>query len=123
MPTALDTRLAAIVVSTINRYGKSVTFTVTSGGTPNVTAGTIDGATSTDYTVKATPPYPVTEAYTLRDVTTEATSACLIAASGLAFAPAVGQTVTIDTVAWRVVSASAIYSGELVCAWELGLAR
>lgn len=121
--TELDDELLPEVLALIEELGKAVSVTVTSGGTPNVTAGTIDGATSTDYTVKATPPYPVKQAWSMRDVTTEAESACLLAGSGLPFTPAPGQTVTIDSVKWSVVSASPIYSGELVCAWELGLAR
>lgn len=123
MVTVLDTKIPAIVVSVLATYGKNVTVTVTTPGEPSADGGSFPDASSDTYTVKASPPYPVKQAYTLRDTTTSAEAAMLIAGSGLAFTPEVGNRVTIDGAVWIVESASPIYSGELVCAWELGLVR
>lgn len=122
MVTALDLTLPATALAVLTEFGKNVTFSVTSGGTNSPSTGAVTGATTTTYTVKAYP-YPYEARYVDGDVVQVGDAKLILAASGLAFTPAPGQSVTIDAAVWRVIAANAIYSGELVAAWELQVRR
>ena len=123
MVTALDTKLRPKTVELIEKYGKSVTWTVTSGGTYVPATGSTSGATSTPYTVKVTPPEPYTSKFIDGDTIRVGDALIYLAAQDLAFTPAENQHVTVDGVVWVVVRVNAIYSGDLVCLWEAGLRR
>ncbi len=70
-----------------------------------------------------TPPAPYASKFIDGDTIRAGDAQVFLAAQGLAFTPAPLQRVTIDGDVWTVVSANAIYSGDLVCAWEVGLRR
>lgn len=123
MVTVLDTKLAPKVLAIIAKYGKTVSWSVTSGATHTPSTGAVTGGTTTAHTVKVTPPEPYESKYVDGDVVREGDSRIYIAASGLAFTPAENQRVTIDAAVWTVTRVNAIYSGDLVCLWEAGLRR
>jgi hypothetical protein len=123
MATELDTLILPKVLELIGRYGKLVSFSVTTGATQNAGAGTVTGGTTTAHSVKASPPYPYESRYIDGDLVLVGDSRLYLAGSGLAFTPAPGQVVTIDSAKWRVVRVNPIYSGELVAAWEVQVRR
>lgn len=123
MATPLDNVLPAKVVEILAKYGKTVTWTVSTGGTVDASAGKIVGATETPHTVKVSPPEPYTSRFIDGDVILAGDAKVVLAAQSLAFTPAAGQKLTIDGEVWRVVAVNRQYSGELVAAWEAQVRR
>lgn len=123
MATALDLQIGPAVLAVIARVGKVVTWTVKSGGTKNPTAGTVDGVTTTNYTVKCSPPSAYEQRYVDGKLIQQGDAKLILAGQGLAFTPALGQSVTIDGVVWRVLGVDPIYSGELIAAWKVQVRR
>lgn len=123
MPTALDLKVGPVVVATLAKLGLDVSIAVTTPGAPSADGGSFPDASTATYTVRASPLYAVKNAYTMRDTTTTAQSAILLAGSGLAFTPEKGQRITVYGATWLVDEANMIPSGELIAAWELGLVR
>lgn len=123
MATSLDTKLRPKVLAVIAQYGKAVSFAVDSGGTHSASTGTVSGTSTTTYSVTVTPPAPYASKFIDGDTIRDGDALIYLAAQDLAFTPAAGQRVTIDSAVWTVTRANAIYSGELVCAWEVGLRR
>lgn len=121
MPTVLDTRIRPKVASIISDLGKPVVFRIPAAASYDPTTGESVEVSPVEYTVKATPPNPVV--IDSRDGSTvlRQTKGIILAAQGLAFTPAVGQSVLIDGVEAAVVSVSPIYSGELIAAFQVEL--
>lgn len=123
MVASIYEKLSTKVVATLEKYGRDVTFHVSSGGTVNASAGRIDGATITDYTVKASPPEQ-RNAFGAKVIAVEGRARITIAGKDLAFTPASGQRVTIDGPDWTVVGVSPLgANGALVVGWEIEVER
>lgn len=122
--TELDDVLVPAVQELLDDLGRDVTFKVADvSSTYDPTTGT--GSKSTNnYTVKATPPYPYSFGMISNDIVQAGDMRTLIAAEDLAFVPESGDVMTWDTGdVWGVVHATPIYSGELICAWEIQLRK
>lgn len=122
MATSLDTKLIPKAADLVDTYGKSVTWSVTTS-TYNPASGDVSGVAVTTYTVKVTPPEPYSERWIDGDLIRFGDAKVFLAAQGLAFTPAPGQTITIDSTVWIVVAANAIYTGESVALWEAQVRR
>lgn len=121
MTGALDTKMRAIAVSLIDRFGKSVTWTkYASTVTPSTGVVT---RTGTSYTVTITPPMGPDSSYKPTSLIREGDRLVTVAASGLAFTPTEGDELTIDAATWRVVAVQAVYSGSLVAAYTAQIRR
>lgn len=118
MTGALDTKMRALALSLISRYGQSATWSAIGGSsTFNPATGRTTEAGSS-YSVTVSPPSPV-DISLVDGSTIQATDeTVLIAASGLAFTPKIGDRVTLSSVAYRVVRVSPIFSGAQVAAYE-----
>jgi len=120
MPTELDLELLPEVLDVIQTYGRDATFTsaptayspATGAATPGTSLGT----------VKVSPP-AVDRKLMDEDLIQQGDTAVLVAGSGLAFTPAVNQTLTISGQVWGVVAVTEFHSGEQICAWGLHLRR
>lgn len=125
MTGALDTRMRALALRLIAKYGKPATWTSISAVTPNPATGTVT-RTSTNYTVTITPPSSFDPAslrtssqFSTGSVATDGEAYVTLAASGLAFVPAPNDILTFDTKAWVVFGVQPIYSGELIAAYSV----
>lgn len=124
MVTELDNELVPAVQELLDELGRDVTFKVADvSSTYDATTG--EGTKSTNnYTVKATPPYPYSDGMVSNGIVQMGDMRMLVAAEDLAFTPEPGDVVTWDTGdVWRTIRVTPIYSGELVCAWELQLRK
>lgn len=124
MTGALDTKMRAVAENLISRFGKAATWVHVSSVTPNPATGTAS-RTTTSYSVTISPPQAFDPSsmrtatqFDAGDVSTSGEVGVTLAASGLAFTPAVGDLVTIDSKTWQVVGVQPIYSGELVAAYS-----
>lgn len=117
MTGALDTRARSLALSAISRFGRAATWTVVTNSFDPSTRRS--SPTETSHAVTISPPSPF--AIELVDgVTIQASDvAVMIAASGLAFTPAIGDRVTTGSVSYRVVAVSPVASGELIAAYEV----
>ena len=123
MTTALDDELLPEVLAIIDELGKSVSVAVTTGAASVPSTGAVSEGTTTSYTVKATPPSPYESKFVDGDLIRAGDSRIFLAGQDLAFTPNAGQRITIDSDQWLAVSVNAIYSGELVCVWEVQVRR
>jgi len=121
--SSVETRLRARALSLLSRRGKTVTITIPASETYVPTTGGVTLGANQPYSVKATPPEPYESRYVNGDTIHADDMRIFIAAKDLEFTPAKGQTVTIDTLKWRIVKVSPVYSGELVALYELQLRR
>lgn len=115
--TQLDDALVPGVLSLLARLGKTAVIH-DAPATPDVATGRTSG-TPDSWTVKVSPPSSVTSEYVRGDVVRVGDVKMLLAASGLAFTPVIGQCVVFDSTNYRIVEAGPIYSGEQICAWRL----
>lgn len=118
--TALDTKIIPKVFNLVAKYGKVVTFNSRSGYTYDETEGTAT-STITSYSKKVTPPDKYDVRYVDGDLIRVGDSRIFLPAQGLEFTPARGESVIVDSESWTIIKANPIYSGDLVCLWELQL--
>lgn len=114
--TALDDALGAVIVDTVNQFGKSVSLIRVSVGTydPTTSSNTKTEATSTiKAIVEDFKPYELANG-----LATVGDKKLTVAASGLV-APNLTDYVMIDAVRYAVVSVGVNYSGELVALYIL----
>ena len=124
MTTALDTTLPPRVLEVVNKYGKTVTITVTSS-TINVALGKIASSSETTYSKKVSPPAPYKSRYIDGTMIQAHDLQCILPASGLGFTPSLSDemTVTMDSVVWSVKGFDPMYSGDDVAAYRLQLRK
>lgn len=114
--TELDDDLVPETLALIDEFGITATFAVDSGSFDPATSAWTPGVANVNR--KVSPPGP-------KQVLVEGTrvekTITYVAASGLSFTPTIGMQVTIDGRAFKLTEVTAIYSGALVCAYELRL--
>lgn len=120
MATELDADLVPEALALIEELGIIATF--------HVDAGSFNDASSvwtpalTDVLRKVSPPQAKESYGVAGDTTTTRTVPVIyVAASGLTFTPKLAMRVTIDGRDYTITDATATYSGELRCVWELRL--
>lgn len=130
MATELDNKFVPLAKSLIDRYGKSLTFTVP-GGVYNPSTGGLDNTVSpATFTVKASPPAPYRVGYSshksatpkgesYNDISRDGDMILYVAASGLPFTPVAGVGVSIGGFNWNCVDVMSIYSGESVAVYGM----
>lgn len=118
MPGALDGLATATAPALINRLGKTATLTRVTK-TQNQATGIATETTTTE-SVIITPPEPFEErrwpSLTVQDVQSVASVAAQEVAE-----PNIGDRLTIDGLVMQVVDKAALYSGNLVALWIMGL--
>lgn len=118
--TVLDIRFRKLSTDLIDRYGKSVTLTNVTTGSYNTATSSITNTTS-DTTVKA-----LVEDYSLHSSGAGFDSGLIlsgdkkfsIAAAGIT-TPKPGDSITLDSVLWKVVRVTEVWSGEQIAMYEL----
>lgn len=122
--TELDDVLVPAVQELLDDLGRDVIFTVADvSSTYDASTGESTKSTN-NYTVKATPPYPYSDRMISSGIVQMGDMRMLVAAEDLDFTPTPGDLVTWDSGdVWRTIQVSPIYSGELICAWELQLRK
>lgn len=121
--TKLDTTLPPRIRAIIARLGTTITFYYGGLGEYDHQTGDtiIAGKSAVDQ--KCTPPTPYSRRYIDGDLIQEGDMLTFVANDTLEFTPINGMRAELNSVSWFVVSVQAIYSGELVAAWELQLRR
>lgn len=123
MVTSLDTKLVPKATELLDLYGKAVTWSVTIGAAYNPASGAVTVGTTTNHSVKVSPPDPYSSRYIDGDLVRVGDARVYVAAELLTFTPAEGQTITIDSATWKIVRVNAIYSGESIALWEAQVRR
>lgn len=122
-PTTLDIKLGPKVLSIIDRFGKYVVI----GQTPNETydpdTGSVTAGVLVEYRQKVSPPDDYNNKLVDGDLIKLGDSMVLLPAKDLAFVPKIGDSVTFDSLIWKMITVKPIYSGELVVVYELQLRR
>lgn len=116
----LDVRARATAQKLLAKFGKACTLNSVVSGAYDPATGAASSV-STPYSVKAYLDSPNSEDWRGGQVV-EGDSVAIFAAQGLAVAPKVGDTLTVDTRPRLVKTVSATWSGELVALWRVGLA-
>lgn len=121
MATSADTAFRALGLSLINSYGTSSVYVHKAGGTydPNTTSMT--GATTTTATPKVFIGSP--SKADLRAGVLAEEKTCLLAGAAVDFYPKPTDTITVDGETYKVRPVTAIYSGDQVALWILGLRK
>lgn len=120
MTTALDTQFAALVPEILAEFGKDVVFTEAAvPGDFDPTTGRTTQSSPATYTVKSAPPAQYEQDYVNGNTIQQGDLRLMIAGSGQSFVPKVGQKVTFDSLVFRAVAVTPIYSGESIAAWEV----
>lgn len=118
--TRLDDKLRLTAKSQISKFGKSVTYTSVTR-TRNDTTGETEETSTVHSEILATP--PASYAISLQDGSgiQQGDVRMSFAALDLPFTPTTKDRVTFDTLVWRVIRITPIYSGELQALWTLQL--
>lgn len=122
-PTALDTRMLAKVVTIIERYGKTVIFSVYPDAAYDATTGVNTQGTASQYAKKVIPPYPVEDKYIDGDLIRAGDMLTGVAAQDIEFTPEPGVEVSIDSKTWKVIKSNPIYCNEKVVLYILQLRK
>lgn len=123
MTTALDTLIAAKVVSVLAKYGVDATFTIELARGYDPETGKSTRIDTQTHTVKATPP----AAYSIREIDGERVRASdmriYISGANVPFTLDIGQTVAISGQKWTVVAIGPVKSGDDVALYECQVRR
>lgn len=119
--TVLDTKLLPVVFNIIEKYGKTVSFGVQTGGVYDEGTRTYSGGTTTPTSKKVSPPDRFADELINGDTIQAKDLYVILPAQGLTFTPQVGWTVTVDSVVYMTIRVDPIYSGELVAAYQIQL--
>lgn len=122
--TALDTSLPPTIAAVISRLGKAATIKTASGVSYSRSTG-VGSQTPVPHSVKVTPPSQVRRGLIELGLATAADAQCTVAADGLGFTPAAGDTLTftLENEQWSILRVEPIYVGENVGAYRLILRR
>lgn len=130
MTTALDARLIPKIATIIAAKGKLVSFSVEAGATLNQLTGVPTAGTTTDYSVRVSPPaIPQGSRSTFASELAKdslASSGALefyLAAQGLEFSPKKGIRVVIDDEDWRIEALQPIRTGDDIGAYRVLVVR
>ena len=122
MSTRLDTKLVPKTKEIIDKFGKLVTLTRETN-TYNPATGDVS-STSTSVSIRVTPPREFPARYIDGSLIQIGDVEIGVPASGLTITPsAVDFTATIDSVVWKCIRATKVYSGDDVVLWRLQLRR
>lgn len=119
MSTALDLDLVPAVKELIDALGGTATLARESHSYDPATGEDASEVPATTYTVKATPPAPDRKNYPSTTVEARRNLTTLLAASGLAITPSVGDRLSFAAGTFVVIAVVRIQSGDDVCAWQL----
>lgn len=120
--TVLDKKILPIVLKTINKYGKCLTYTVNSTSEHDVSTGNVIIATN-DVLRLSIPPFKPELKYIDGDLIRTDDFFSGIAAQGLPFTPIRGMIVAIDGVKYRILNLKPIYSGNQIAMYEFQLRK
>lgn len=128
MTTALDTRLLPRIKAIIASRGKTVVYKVESGKTIDKTDGSSVAGTTTNYTVKVTPPAPPKNSSVFAnrigpELDRRGMSEFMIAAQSLEFIPKTGNVVVIDSDEWTVEAVDPVRTGDEIGAYWVLVVR
>ena len=108
--TALDLRARASAVRLLLKYGKQVTLTIVTEGTYNPTTGDMSGASTTTQTPNALiEDFPGVDY--VNGLVEKGDKRITIAADGYT-EPKPNDTFTVDSLVYKVISVSTVWSGE-----------
>lgn len=118
--TTFGAELQVVARDMLNEFGRSATFVVTTGGSFDPETSLVTGTTSSNVTVKGTPPgseglkflgFEVSR-YPYADNLPEGSTFFYIAVLGLTFTPKRGQQFSVDGVTYQVESIDVVWGGE-----------
>ncbi len=116
---------AARILEILNEYGTNATFRTYASQTYAAGTGQVALGTKTDAVHKILPPYTLRTADLKRwsqiDGIKEAQALSAVAASGLAFTPAVGMEVLYENKTWLIKGVNPIRTAAEVVLFELAL--
>ena len=119
MPGKLDGVMVPLAKKLIGDFGKTVTYKQLSSSYDASTGKTTSAETASSAVIAPPAPYRQNriDGSTIQngDVTSS------VAASAIAFVPAIGDRVDLNAVDWQVVGVNPVFSGELVALYELQL--
>lgn len=126
MTGALDTLALNQGLALLSKFGKALTLSRTTVGTYDP-----DSLTTAAGSTLTSPAYGIIDAYSLQGfgsayqqgLVHTGDQKALVAAKGLTFDPAEGDTLTVGGVIWTVVRVQPIWSGEKVALWDLQVRR
>lgn len=119
--TELDRELVPGVLELIEEVGTTAKFTVPAYGDYNPNDGSVVQAGPMEYSLKVSPPAPFKTNRIDGDLIQASDLQVLLPAKDLKFEPKKGMRVELDRKTYRIESIDPIKSGEMVCAWGLGL--
>jgi hypothetical protein len=119
--TALDTIFISKVPEIIGTFGKLVTFMVSQAIEYDPSTGGSSVSDPVSYELKVTPPSPFNRDRVDGSRLLATDTMVILPAKDLSFDVVSGIGVIIDDIVFQVVGYNAIYSGELVVAYELQL--
>ena len=118
----LDSTFVPLAESLINEFGKVVIFTSKpKTGEFDRKTGKLVAPTFETYTAKIAPPENYTHSFIDGDLIRVGDQKTIVSNQGNSFVPDVGWAITLDSTVWKIVKTNALYSGELIAAWELQL--
>lgn len=120
--TRLDDIIVPKVLEVLTTYGTDAVFTVPATKTYDADTGVTTEGTTTDHTVKASPPSVVREFQGGTVIATDR-SEIYIPASGLEFTPKTSMTVTIAGGTWKIVAIEELRSGDDLAAYRIEIRR
>ena len=120
--TVLDDKLVPLALSLVAKFGKLVVFKEV---TKTYTAATGDVVESAiiNHSVKVTPPEKFDDTLVNGEIIQVGDTKVSLPKSGLLFTPITGMQVTIDSVTWKIVTVSPIYTCEQIALYELQLRK
>lgn len=127
MAGALDTKMRATAQTLVQRFGKSMTFKMTTTeGTFDENTSEVTGEVVTDITLVASPPFEWDQQYSATDTLNEGELMVFVAAldaegSTPPLVPHLKMPVIIDGERWITTEVNKVYSGELVALYTLKL--
>lgn len=127
--TSLDDSLRPLALKLLTKFGKALVLSQSAAGSYNTADGTVTAVVPSTQTV-----YGAIEEYAdnlrflgdklnVPSSIIEGDKKVTIAAKGLTFAPATGQNINIDGVAFNVMGVGSVWSGSLVAAYVLHVRR
>ena len=123
MTTSVDTKLAAATLSLLDTLGTNMVFVVPTSSYYDPATQTQVVKTPTNVPRKASPPMQYSSRLIAEGVVRRDDAQIFIAASGLTFTPVEGMKLTHAGLTWNMVTASPLYSGDDVAAWECQIRR
>ena len=122
-PTTLDTKLVPKVLALITKYGKSVLFKLLPSKSYDATKGTVTLGDEVQYAKYVIPPFQFNDKYIDGNLVQVGDMQIGLPASGLEFTPENNIRVIIDSVVWRIIRYSPIYTGTQIALYIFHLRK